>query len=552
MPIANPILPGSHPDPALIRVGDTYYLANSTFEWWPPLNLHRSTDLRHWEPLASPITSAAQLDLRGDPSGFGVWAPDLSYAHGRFWLVYSDVASVKASFTDCRNYLMTAERIEGPWSEPIALNGVGFDARMFHDDDGRSYLVQQTCDFREYKPPFAGITLTEFDVDAMRLKPRTARIIWKGSGHGAVEGPHLYHIGDWYYLFAAEGGTGYDHRESVACSRSLDAASFEPMPGNPLLTSADDPELPLQKQGHASLVDTPDGAWYIAHLCARPWRSDADAADGDGMRGWSTLGRETALQRVVWDDDGWPHVVGGRHGLRVVPSPDAAAAVPDAPAEPVAAGTVVAAGFADDARLPVGWKTLRVPLGDAARFEPGRLTLRGQDSPCSVFDVSLVARPWTAVANEASVHVDFAPWSFQQMAGLIQYYGGALWSAIVVTWNEDVGARVVEVVRNDDNVTASFLRGRAPRVPDGCDSVWLRTTVDIDRYRYAYSFDGVGWKDVGVAFDARMLTDEYAEHAGRGFFTGAFVGVFATDMTGYGAEARFADFTYEDLGDRDE
>lgn len=542
MPIANPILPGSHPDPALIRVGDTYYLANSTFEWWPPLNLHRSVDLRHWEPLPSPITSSAQLDLRGDPSGFGVWAPDLTHAYGRFWLVYSDVASVNASFTDCHNYLMTAERIEGPWSEPIALNGVGFDARLFHDDDGRSYLVQQTCDFREYKPPFAGITLTEFDVETMRLKPRTARVIWKGSGLGAIEGPHLYHIGDWYYLFAAEGGTGYGHRESVARARTLDADAFEAMPGNPLLTSADDPGRRLQKQGHASLVDTPEGAWYIAHLCARPWhRSD----DGDDVRGWSTLGRETALQRIVWDRDGWPRVVGGVHGLDVVPSPDEPAVVPGTCA--ASADDVVASAFAEEARLAVGWKTLRAPLDDdVARFGPGRLTLRGRDSPCSLFDVALVARPWTAVANTSAVHVDFRPWSFQQMAGLIQYYGSRLWSAIVVTWDEDLGSRVIEVIRNDDNMTTSFLRERAPRIPDDCDGVWLRVDVDVDRYRYLYSFDGVVWNDAGVTLDARMLTDEHAETTGNGFFTGAFVGVFATDMTGYGAEAIFSEMTYVD------
>lgn len=557
MPIANPILPGSHPDPALIRVDDTYYLVNSTFEWWPALNLHRSTDLRHWRPLPSPITSTTQLDLRGDPSGFGVWAPDLSYAHGRFWLVYSNVASVNASFTDCHNYLMTAERIEGPWSDPIALNVVGFDARMFHDDDGRSYLVQQTCDFREYKPPFAGITLTEFDVEAMRLKPRTARIVWKGSGVGAVEGPHLYHIGDWYYLFAAEGGTSYGHRESVARSRTLDADSFEPMPGNPLLTSADDASLPLQKQGHASLVDTPEGAWYIVHLCARPWQSGEDVGDDvdavidadAAARGWSTLGRETALQRIVWDADGWPRVVGGAHGLQVVPSPDEAAVVPDEfaePAEPIAAGTIVAATFGDDGPA-TGWKTLRGPLGaDVARFSPGQVRLRGQDSPCSLFDVSLVARPWTAVSNTAGVRVDFRPWGFQQMAGLIEYYGSALWSAIVVTWNEDLGSRVIEVIRNDDNMTTSFLRERAPRIPDDCDGVWLRVDVDVDRYRYLYSFDGVVWNDAGVTLDARMLTDEHAETTGNGFFTGAFVGVFATDMTGYGAEAIFSEMTYVD------
>lgn len=550
MPIVNPILTGSHPDPAIIRVGGMYYLANSTFEWWPGVNLHQSRDLRHWEPLPSPVRTRAQLDLRGVPSGFGVWAPDLTYAHGRFWLVYSNVASVNASFTDCHNYLMTAERIEGPWSEPIALNGVGFDARLFHDGDGRTYLVQQTCDFREYKPPFAGITLTEFDTRAMRLMPRTARIIWEGSNLGAIEGPHLYHIGDWYYLFTAEGGTGYEHRVSVARSRTLDAASFEPMPGNPLLTSADAPALPLQKQGHASLVSTPHGEWYIAYLCARPWHS---AQDGPDDRGWSTLGRETALQRIIWDSDGWPRVLGGNHGLSVVPAPGEPARIPEpsGAARPAYAGVACALGEGPD--LPAGWKTLREPFGvRMGRFDSGALVLRGQDSPCSLFDVSLVASPWTAVRNTAAVRVEFDPWSFQQMAGLIQYYGSKLWSAAVVTWNEDAQARVIEVVRNDNNRTTSFLRERAPRVPEGCRGVWLRTRVCTETYTYDYSFDGEVWEPTGVELDARMLTDEYAERTGNGFFTGAFVGVFATDMTGYGAEAAFSGMAYADEEDCDD
>ena len=120
--------------------------------------------------------------MRGNPSSGGVWAPDLSYADGKFWLVYSDVKIVNGAFKDCTNYLVTAEDIRGPWSEPIRINGVGFDASLFHDDDGRKYLVQQTWDFREYNHPFDGITLTEFDVETMRLR----RIIFEADPHAFV------------------------------------------------------------------------------------------------------------------------------------------------------------------------------------------------------------------------------------------------------------------------------------------------------------------------------------------------------------------------------
>lgn len=253
MKISNPVLPGFDADPSMIRVGDTYYIANSTFDWWPGVRLHESRDMVHWNLLPGPLNRVSQLDMKGNPSGGGIWAPDLSYADGKFWLIYTDVKIVNGAFKDCANYLVTADDIRGPWSDPIRVNGVGFDASLFHDTDGRKYLVQQTWDFREYHHPFDGITLTEFDVKTMQLKPETARTIWRGTDVKLVEGPHLYAINGWYYLFCAEGGTQYEHQESVARSRTLDELSFESMPSNPFISNFDTPGTYLQKQGHGAL-----------------------------------------------------------------------------------------------------------------------------------------------------------------------------------------------------------------------------------------------------------------------------------------------------------
>ena len=314
-----PVLPGFNADPSMIRVGDTYYIANSTFEWFPGVRLHESKDMVHWNLLPSPLSRTSQLDMRGNPSSGGIWAPDLSYADGKFWLIYTDVKVVNGAFKDCTNYLVTAESIHGPWSEPIRVNGVGFDASLFHDDDGRKYLVQQTWDFREYHHGFDGITLTEFDVKTMKLKPETERTIWRGTDVKLTEGPHLYKINGYYYLFAAEGGTVYTHQEVVARSRSLDALSFEGMPSNPFITNFDTPRSYLQKQGHGALVDTPSGEWYYASLCGRPWHHDNESFTDP--RGWCTLGRETSIQKVEWTEDGWPYVVGG-HATALCGSPE--------------------------------------------------------------------------------------------------------------------------------------------------------------------------------------------------------------------------------------
>ena len=131
-----------------------------------------------------------------------------------------------------------------------------------------------------------------------------------------TEGPHLYKKDGWYYLFAAEGGTVYEHQESVARSHTLDEYSFEVMPNGPFIGNFDTPDTYLQKQGHGALVDTPSGEWYYASLCGRPWRHDTEPAHG--TRGWCTLGRETSIQKVEWDEDGWPRVIGGHGGQRYV------------------------------------------------------------------------------------------------------------------------------------------------------------------------------------------------------------------------------------------
>ncbi|MGD1785739.1 family 43 glycosylhydrolase [Klebsiella pneumoniae] len=246
--IQNPILRGFNADPSIIRVEDTYYIANSTFEWFPGVRLHESKDLKNWNLLPSPLSTTTLLDMKGNPSSGGIWAPALSWADGQFWLVYTDVKVTEGAFKDMTNYLTTAKDIRGPWSDPIKLNGVGFDASLFHDDDGRKYIVQQTWDHREYHHPFDGITLTELDTKTLKLMPETARTIYRGTAVALVEGPHLYKLNGYYYLFAAQGGTVFTHQEVVARSKTLEADSFETEPGDVFLTNVDTPDSYIQKQ----------------------------------------------------------------------------------------------------------------------------------------------------------------------------------------------------------------------------------------------------------------------------------------------------------------
>ncbi len=142
---------GFNPDPSIVRVGDDYYIATSTFEWFPGVQIHHSRDLVHWRLLTRPLTRASQLNMLGDPDSCGVWAPCLTYADGLFHLIYTDVkrygrtsqaGAAGASLRDFHNYLVTSARIDGDWSDPVYLNSSGFDPSLFHDDDGRKYLAE--------------------------------------------------------------------------------------------------------------------------------------------------------------------------------------------------------------------------------------------------------------------------------------------------------------------------------------------------------------------------------------------------------------------------
>lgn len=540
MKIQNPVLPGFNADPSFIRVGDTYYIANSTFEWFPGVRLHESKDLVHWQLLPSPLSTTKLLDMKGNPASGGIWAPDLSYADGKFWLIYTDVKITEGPFKDMTNFLTTADDIHGPWSDPIRLNGVGFDASLFHDDDGKKYLVQQTWDHREYHHPFNGITLTELDTETMKLKPDTARTIYDGTSVKLVEGPHLYKLNGYYYLFTAQGGTVWSHEEVVSRSKTLAAHSFETESDGPFITNFDTPDFYLQKQGHGALTNTPSGEWYYASLVGRPLHHETESAHDP--RGWCTLGRETAIQKVEWDDEGWPRIVGGHGGQVMV----------DAPKDATESEASTEHSRHDEFQsehLDLDWNTLRQPFTkDMGSTGDGQLILKGKNTLSSTFDVSMVAQRWQTFNFDAETKVKFDPYTYQQMAGLTNFYNDKHWSWIYITWDENRG-HVIEVAQNDNNQYTSFLKDEAIKIPENVDYVWFRTKVRKLSYHYEYSFDGQTWHEIAVQLDAAILSDDYVLQNYGGFFTGAFVGLAAVDYAGYDLPATFDFFDYKELSD---
>jgi xylan 1,4-beta-xylosidase len=533
--IYNPVLPGFHPDPSILRVGTDYYIATSTFEWYPGVRLHHSTDLVTWRALGGALDERRLLDLTGTGDSCGVWAPNLTYAHGEFHLLYTDVATFAGGYWDPQNYLTTAPRIDGPWSDPVVLHGRGFDASLFHDDDGTTWMLSMIADARPGRDRFAGISIQRYDREARRLTG-PEHTIFQGTSAGMTEAPNLYRKDGWYYLVTAEGGTNWEHQVTVARSSHL-LGPYLADPNGPLLSSYGNPDLVLQKAGHGSLVSTPAGEWYMAHLVGRPYTT----------RGRCVLGRETALQEVHWTDEGWPRIQDGVPA-EVVNAPASLSAVDGGRG---ADGPEREVDDFDSLRLGVDWSTLRRPatpdwIDLSAR--PSYLRIQGGKSPMSRHRPSLVGRRVTSRRCTFETVMEFSPRNYRQLAGVAAYYNTRNWYHLHVT-AEDDGTPVLGLLACDSG-TISNVPG--VRTELDVTRIGLRVTFDGPALTFAYAVDSdlTDWRDAGPVLDATTLSDEYAASRTEGEpevwgFTGAFVGLWVQDLGAEGGHADFDSATYQ-------
>ncbi|MEU4235844.1 glycoside hydrolase family 43 protein [Actinoplanes sp. NPDC026619] len=273
----NPILPGFHPDPSVCRVGEDYYLVCSSFEYFPGVPVFHSRDLESWRQIGNALDRPSQLPLPPEtPASGGIYAPTIRHHGGRFWIITTNTSGGG-------NFIVSATNPAGPWSEPVWIDLPGIDPDLAWDDDG-------TC------------WCTVSGTQVARIDPVAGKILdgpfpaWAGTGLQYPEAPHLYRIGDWWYLMIAEGGTERGHTVAIARARTP-LGPYEPAPGNPVLTHRST-NRPVQSTGHADLVSTPGGDWWMVLLATRP---------KGNTPGFHVLGRETFLTRVHWLD-GWPSV----------------------------------------------------------------------------------------------------------------------------------------------------------------------------------------------------------------------------------------------------
>jgi Beta-xylosidase len=531
--IQNPILPGFNPDPCICRAGEDYYIAVSTFEWFPGVGIYHSKDLKNWRLVSRPLNRLSQLNMIGNPDSGGIWAPQLSYSDNQFWLIYTDVKVVEGQWKDCHNYLVTCDTIDGEWSEPIHMNSSGFDPSLFHDEDGKKYFVNMLWDQRVGNHPFYGIVLQEYNAAEKRLVGKE-EVIFKGTDIKLTEAPHLYKINGYYYLLTAEGGTKYDHQATIARSKNL-RGPYEVHPDNPLISSHAHPRIALQKAGHASIIQTHTNEWFLVHLVGRPLSRDGQPLLDP--RGFCPLGRETAIQRLEWNND-WPYVAGGNKPSLTIEGPNIEEVVwePDFPEK----------DEFDSETLNLHFQTLRIPLGEkisSLKDNPGHLRLYGKESLTSKFTQAFVARRWQHFNFTAETKVAFNPTTFQQSAGLVNYYNTQNWTSCQITWHEEKG-RILELVACDNFSFSQPLQGFEVVIPESVEYVHIRVDVTELTYRYSYSFDGDSFTALPVTFESHKLSDDYIQ--GGGFFTGAFVGMQCQDTSGRGLHADFDYFVYKD------
>jgi alpha-N-arabinofuranosidase len=501
----NPVLPGVHPDPSVVRVGEWFYLVNSSFEFFPGVPIHRSRDLVHWEPLGHVLTRESQLPLAtASPSG-GIFAPTIRYHAGTFYMITTNVSHGGTFF-------VTAKDPAGPWSEPVWLSGqAGIDPSLYFDDDGKVYLTSTGG--------APGIWQAQIELPSGKLlTPR--RMVWPGTGGRYPEGPHLYKIAGRYYLMISEGGTEYGHMITVARSSSP-WGPFEACPRNPILTHRNTPlDQPIQATGHADLVQDGEGNWWMVFLGIRP----------QGGYYWHHLGRETFLAPVRFDADGWPVVNDGKPialEMRVRGLPEQVAA---------------SRGARDDFDGPLGpaWNFLRnpVPASFSTTERRGWLTLHGtpvtleQDKGVSP---TFVARRQEHLRAHIATRIDFNPARDGEEAGLVLYRAPHQRYEIGVRPKAGGGREVFVRQTVGDYVSTVTAFATAP----GKEPLVLQIEAEPTRYKFAWGASADHLQPIGGA-ETRLLSTEVT-----GGFVGTYVGVYVVAPGAAAAPAAFDWFDYQ-------
>jgi alpha-N-arabinofuranosidase len=492
--IANPVVRGVAPDPSVCRVGGDYYLATSTFDLMPGIRIYHSTDLVSWRLLGGAVTRPAQYRRDGRLGDVMLFAPTLRHHDGRFYLACTNVADEQG------NFVLSTDDPAGEWSDAAWVDTHAFDPSLLFAD-GTCYYTRRTLAPRA-DGRLGPIVQCEIDpATGKALGPmRELTPDYGGFSSNDIEGPHLYKIDDWYYLFSAEGGSWKAHMQTCARSRSP-WGPFEPCPANPVLTHRNRVGHPIQTVGHADLVDAPDGSWWAVTLGTRHLA-------GGGFVYHHNLGRETFLAPVEWQD-GWPVIGNGGSIELLMDSPRPLPSYQDSTVRQP--GTVWAAGW-----CTVGLADEGV-AGDPAAGEFTVPYGRPFDAQDRASGIGALLKPQQEDDATFTAVLDQAP-AGPAEAGIAVHSTHLHHYSLLATTGADGGTEAVLRRRVDDMVTEHRVA-----LPDGDGAVRLRIEADVAHYTFSAARADGPWLPLGTA-SARLLSAETTE---------AFVGChFALVATG--------------------
>ena len=486
MSYKNPVIPGFYPDPSVCRVGEDYYLVNSSFEYFPGVPIWHSRDLVHWRQIGHVLTRRSQLELGGVKCSDGIYAPTIRFHQGVFYMITTLVSS--GSY---RNFYVTAKNPAGPWSDPVWYDQSGIDPSLFFDDNGKVYF--QSNRGMTFKMERA-IYQSEMELETGR-RLTEPRLIWRGSGGSYVEGPHLYQRDGWYYLLTAEGGTSYGHMVAIARSRNI-WGEYEGCPHNPILSNRHAYEQ-IHGTGHADLVQAADGTWWMVHLAFRKTVGDIH-----------TLGRETCLAPVEWRE-GWPVVnQTGTNAEFVHARTLAAHPWPPPPAR----------DDFDSEQLGLTWIHLRNPVPEnySLRARRGCLRLRGSsDNLLAAASPTLVARRQQHFEFTATTSLEFDPANSNEEAGLTLLMTNEHHYNFLVTSRG--GQRVLRVKYH-----LELIEQTAVEIPLAPGAVQLRISGTRELYHFSFCQGEQAFREVAKV-NTRYLGTEVTSG-----YNGVVIGLYAT------------------------
>ncbi len=471
----NPVIPGFYPDPSVCRVGEDYYLVNSTFEYFPGVPVFHSNDLVNWKQIGHCIHREGQI--KGE---INIFAPTIRYNNGTFYMITTNI-------TFGGNFFVTATNPAGPWSDAIWVDVPEIDPDLFFDDNGKAYVI--TSDF----------SLAEIDVATGKLLTER-RKIWNSTGGRYPEAPHIYKKDGFYYLLAAEGGTEEAHMVTIARSNNI-WGPYINNPSNPIATHVNIAGMgqPIQGIGHADIIQAHDASWWMV---LHGYRSVT------GYPPHHILGRETCLVPVSWPQGGWPVV----NGNGTVPVEMTCQTLPQKKNEP----NPVRSNF-NNKQLGLEWNYIQPPDMGNFKLIPGTGKLVITGSPLKIGEKgnpAFVGRRLTDIKFEATTRLEFNPENENEEAGMALVNNGSHFDIMVYSKK---GKRYVAV-----KLQFGQTNYKSKEIEIAPGFVDLRIEGSGPEFVFSCSQNNKEFKIVDKA-DARFLSTQTV-----GWFTGIYVGLYAT------------------------